>query len=103
MSRMLTDYGPHAPLLRNTAIKPSDLSCYSLCLLLCTTTSLADTLLSSVPKLKASGLNWMIFSLCFQNAVKTKGYWGHFDSTKLHLISTVATSPINDELVAMAQ
>jgi len=46
-----------------------------------TTTSLADTLLSSVLKLDASGLNWVIFSLCFQDTVEAKGYWGHFDGT----------------------
>jgi len=46
-----------------------------------TATSLADTLPSSVPKLDASGLNWAIFSLRFQDAVEGKGYWGHFDGT----------------------
>jgi len=46
-----------------------------------TATALADILPSSVPKLEASGLNWMIFSLHFQDAVEAKGYWGHFDGT----------------------
>ena len=46
-----------------------------------TTTSLADTLLLSVPKLNASGLNWAVFSLRFQDAIEAKGYWGHFDGT----------------------
>ena len=46
-----------------------------------TATSLADTLPSSVLKLDASGLNWAVFSLCFQDAVEAKGYWGHFDGT----------------------
>jgi len=46
-----------------------------------TATSLADTLPSSVPKLDASGLNWVVFSLRFQDAVEAKGYWGHFDGT----------------------
>ena len=68
-----------------------------------TATSLADTLPSSVPKLKASGLNWAIFSLCFQDTVEAKGYWGHFDGTELHLVPTAAASPTNDELVAMTQ
>ena len=40
-----------------------------------TATALANTLPSSVPKLEASGLNWVIFSLCFQDAVEAKGYW----------------------------
>jgi len=48
-----------------------------------TATALTDTLPSSVPKLEASGLNWVIFSLCFQNAIEAKGYWGHFDGTTL--------------------
>ena len=46
-----------------------------------TATALADTLPSSVPKLDASGLNWAIFSLRFQDAVEAKGFWGHFDGT----------------------
>jgi len=46
-----------------------------------TATPLSDTLLSSVPKLNASGLNWVVFSLRFQDAVEAKGYWGHFDGT----------------------
>ena len=59
-----------------------------------TATALADTLLSSILKLEASGLNWVIFSLCFQDAVKAKGYWGHFDGTNLHLI-VIQTSPLS--------
>ena len=46
-----------------------------------TTTSLANTLPSLIPKLDASGVNRAIFLLCFQNAVEAKGYWGHFDDT----------------------
>jgi len=46
-----------------------------------TATALTDTLPSSVPKLEASGLNWAIFSLHFQDAVEAKEYWGHFDGT----------------------
>jgi len=45
------------------------------------TTALSDSLPSSVPKLDASGLNWAILSICFCNAVKAKGFWGHFDGT----------------------
>ena len=26
-------------------------------------------------------MNWAIFSVCFQDAVKAKGFWGHFDGT----------------------
>ena len=46
-----------------------------------TTTSLSDSLPSSIPKLDASGLNWAIFSVRFMDAVKAKGFWGHFDGT----------------------
>ena len=46
-----------------------------------TTTSLSDSLPSSVPKLDASGLNWAIFSVRFMDAVEVKGFWSHFDGT----------------------
>jgi len=49
-----------------------------------TATSLADTLSLSVPKLDGSGLNWAVFSLRFQDAIKVKDYWGHFDGTSEH-------------------
>jgi len=49
-----------------------------------TVTSLADTLSSSVLKLDASGLNWAVFLLHFQDAIEAKGYWGHFDGTNEH-------------------
>jgi len=31
--------------------------------------------------LDATGLNWAIFSVRFQDAVEVKGFWGHFDGT----------------------
>ena len=46
-----------------------------------TTTSLSDTLPSSIPKLDASGINWAIFSVRFQDAIEAKGFWNHFDGT----------------------
>src|SRR6202789_1995850 len=45
------------------------------------TTSLSDSLPSSIPKLDSTGLNWAIFSVRFQDAVEAKGFWGHFDGT----------------------
>ena len=45
------------------------------------TTSLSDTLPSSIPKLDASGINWAIFSVCFQDAIEAKGFWNHFDGS----------------------
>ena len=44
-----------------------------------TTTALANMLPSSIPKLEASGLNWAIFLIHFQDAIEAKGYWGHFN------------------------
>ena len=46
-----------------------------------TTTSLSDTLPSSIPKLDASGINWAIFSVRFQDAIEAKGFWNHFDGS----------------------
>ena len=45
------------------------------------TTSLSDSLPSSIPKLDSSGLNWAIFSVHFQDAVEAKGFWSHYDGT----------------------
>ena len=49
-----------------------------------TATSLADTLPLSVPKLDASGLNWAVFSLYFQDAVEANSYWSHVDGMSEH-------------------
>ena len=46
-----------------------------------TTTSLSDTLPSSIPKLDASGINWAIFSVRLQDAIEAKGFWNHFDGS----------------------
>ena len=46
-----------------------------------TTTSLSDSLPSSIPKLDASGLNWAISSVRFQDVIEAKGFWSHFDGT----------------------
>ena len=46
-----------------------------------TTTSLSDTLPSSIPKLDASGINWAIFSVRLQDAIEAKGFWDHFDGS----------------------
>jgi hypothetical protein len=46
-----------------------------------TATALANTLPLSIPRLDASGLNWAVFSLRFQDAVEAKGFWGHFDGS----------------------
>jgi len=78
-----------------------------------TATSLADTLPLSVPKLDASGLNWAVFSLHFQDAIEAKGYWGHFDGTSERPImpkpedlpvtsKTTAAAPVADAPVPAA-
>ena len=65
------------------------------------TASLSDSLPSSVPKLDASGLNWTIFLVHFQDAVEAKGFWGHFDgSSPVPTLSSPATA---DEIAAKAQ
>jgi len=50
-----------------------------------TTSSLSDTLPLTVPKLDAEGENWGIFFIHFMDAVKSKGFWGHFDDSLLTL------------------
>jgi len=60
-------------------------------------TALADSLSASVPKLDPSGQNWAIFSVCFQDAVEAKGFWGHFDGSDLH---PTLSSPAMDAKIA---
>jgi hypothetical protein len=57
-----------------------------------TTTSLSDSLPSSIPKLDSTGLNWAIFSVRFQDTVKAKGFWGHFDGSELRPVVSVVTT-----------
>ena len=42
-----------------------------------------DLLTSSVPKLDPSGENWAIFSYRFEDAVRAKRVWGHFDGSSV--------------------
>ena len=75
-----------------------------------TTTSLSDSLPSSIPKLDASGLNWAIFSVRFEDAIQAKGFWGHFDGTSTRpsalpvsvtdVDGNVTTSPPSDAEIA---
>ncbi|CAA7262723.1 unnamed protein product [Cyclocybe aegerita] len=57
------------------------------------TTSLSDTLPSSVPKLDVSGLNWAIFAVRFQDAVEAKGFWGHFIGTDPRPVPAATPTP----------
>ena len=63
-----------------------------------TATTLANMLPSSIPKLEASGLNWAIFLICFQDAIEAKGYWGHFDG-KMPWPDSVATATAEDAAI----
>ena len=65
------------------------------------TTALADTLPSSVPKLDPTGSNWTVFLFRFQDAVDAKGFWGHFNG-KLAL-PTLSTPATEAELAKKAQ
>jgi len=59
-----------------------------------TTTLLSDSFPSSILKLDATGLNWAIFSVRFQDAVKVKGFWGHFDGSEPHPIALPAPAVV---------
>ena len=66
-----------------------------------TTSSLSDTLPSTVPKLEVEGDNWAIFYIWFMDAVEAKGFWDHFDgSSTAPALSTTATAA---EIAAKAQ
>ena len=56
------------------------------------TTSLSDSLPSSIPKLDTTGLNWTIFSVHFQDAIEAKGFWGHFDGTSPRPVAISVTA-----------
>ena len=66
-----------------------------------TTSSLSDTLPSTVPKLEAKGENWGIFYVHFMDAVKVKGFWGHFDGSSPE--PTLSAIPTEDETKAKNQ
>jgi hypothetical protein len=65
------------------------------------TASLNDTLPSSIPKLDATGLNWAVFSLRFEDAVQAKGFWGHFSGSTPCPTATIESAPTADELAAI--
>src|SRR6202522_1132626 len=66
-----------------------------------TTTALADTLPSSIPKLDPAGTNWTVFLFRFQDAIDAEGFWGHFDGSSP--MPTVSIPPKEGELAAKAQ
>ena len=66
-----------------------------------TTAFLNDTLPSSVPKLDATGLNWAVFSLHFEDAIQAKGFWGHFSDIIPSPSPAVPSAPTAKELTAI--
>jgi hypothetical protein len=64
------------------------------------TTTLSNTLPSSVPKLEPTRTNWTIFTFHFKVAVTTKGHWDHFDETN---VCPVYMAPTTDDTVKAAQ
>jgi len=68
-----------------------------------TTAALSDDLPSSVPKLDASGTNWAIFVFRFQDAIKAKGLWGHFNRSTPAPIFVDPAKPTSDKSAAKAQ
>ena len=63
--------------------------------------SLSDTLPSTVPKLDAEGDNWAIFLVRFMDAVEAKGFWGHFDGSSS--VPVMTTTPTEAEKTAKSQ
>src|ERR1700761_1115632 len=57
-----------------------------------TTSSLSNTLPSSIPKLDADRENWAIFFVRFMDAVEAKGFWGHFDGSSPALVISTESS-----------
>jgi len=66
------------------------------------TASLSDTLPSSVPMLDSLGGNQAIFVFRFQDGVKAKGFWDHFDGSASRLI-VANVIPTTAETIATAQ
>jgi len=63
-----------------------------------TTTSLSDSLSSSIPKLDLTAFNWAIFCVRFQDVIEAKGFWGHFDGSEPRpVVSAATTSAEGDE------
>jgi hypothetical protein len=66
-----------------------------------TTTALADTLPSSIPKLDPAGTNWTVFLFRFQDAIDAKGFWDHFDGSSP--MPTMSILPKEEELAVKTQ
>jgi hypothetical protein len=58
-----------------------------------TATFLSNSLFYSVPKLESTSTNWAIFKICFHDAIKAKGFCGHFDRTSVCPVAIFVTAP----------
>ena len=65
------------------------------------TSSLSDTLPSTVPLLDAEGSNWAIFYIRFMDAIEAKGFWEHFDGSMMPPV--LSESPTAAEIATRSQ
>lgn len=66
-----------------------------------TTSSLSDTLALTILLLDAEGSNWVIFYICFMDAIEAKGFWEHFDG--LSMPPVLSNLPTTAETTAKNQ
>ena len=66
-----------------------------------TTSSLSDTLPSTVPLLDSEGSNWAIFYICFMDTIEAKGFWDHFDGSTSP--PSMSETPTTAEITAKGQ
>ena len=57
--------------------------------------------LPNVLRLEPSGVNWAIFTLCFQEAMKANQKWGHFNGSITRPIPANVAKPTNDKKTTM--
>ena len=62
--------------------------------------TISDPLPTSVPCLETNGSNWVIFSMCFQEAMEANQKWGHFDGTTLCPVPKDTLKPTTDKVKA---
>ena len=62
-----------------------------------------DLLPSSIPKLQSMGLNWMMFTICFQDAMEAKYLWGHFNGSKPRPAVTMIPPTADDTPLATVE
>jgi hypothetical protein len=60
-----------------------------------------NLLLTTIPKLKSTGLNWTVFLMWFQDMLKARGFWGHFDGSTV--CPALSKPPKPEEEATLAQ